>query len=330
MTAHVYVVQPIPEPALELLRSAAMVEVYPYTDRMITVDELASVARRCDYIVAMHETMIPAEVVAGEIRLKGIAVGGREIADMIDVPACERAGVTFIHAVAEGQAAARRGNGKATADLALSLLLCLAYRVVDADRYSRGKGYFQEMTMDLMGVGCTDKTAGIVGMGRVARELVPRLKAIDMNVLYTKRTRLAAEEEVELGVEWRASLAAMLPSCDYVVTLANYSESAHKLMGAAEFTLMKPSAYLVNPGRGRLIDEDALIEALRDGVIAGAGLDVFWSEPPVTRDPLIPAALRELDNVVLTPHNGGATWDSRTRQMTGIAQALVAHIKENG
>ena len=106
MTPRVYVVQPIPEPALELLRSAAEVEVYPYTDRMITADELASVARRCDYIMAMHETMIPAEVVAGQIQLKGIAVGGREIADMIDVSACERAGVTFIHAAAEGQAAA--------------------------------------------------------------------------------------------------------------------------------------------------------------------------------------------------------------------------------
>ena len=329
MTPRVYVVQPIPEPALELLRSAAEVEVYPYTDRMITADELASVARRCDYIVAMHETMIPAEVVAGQIRLKGIAVGGREIADMIDVSACERAGVTFIHAAAEGQAAGRRGNGKATADLALALLLCLAYRVAEADRYSRGKGSFQEMTMDLMGTGCTDKTAGIIGMGRVARELAPRLKALDMNVLYTKRTRLAAEEEAGLGVEWRASLPDMLPSCDYVVTLANYNESAHKLIGPDEFAMMKPSACLVNPGRGRLIDEEALIEALRDGVIAGAGLDVFWSEPPVTRDPVIPVALRTMENVVLTPHNGGATWDSRTRQMTGIAQALVAHIKEN-
>ena len=183
--------------------------------------------------------------------------------------------------------------------------------------------------MDLMGTGCTDKTAGIIGMGRVARELVPRLKALDMNVLYTKRTRLAAEEEAGLGVEWRPSLPDMLPSCDYVVTLANYNESAHKLIGPAEFALMKPSAYLVNPGRGRLIDEEALLEALRDGVIAGAGLDVFWSEPPVTRDPVIPAALRTMENVVLIPHNGGATWESRTRQMTGIAQALVAHIKEN-
>jgi glyoxylate reductase len=100
-------------------------------------------------------------------------------------------------------------------------------------------------------------------------------------------------------------------------------------MGAAQFALMKPTAYFINPGRGRLVDEAALITALQDGVIAGAGLEVFWNEPPVVHEPFVPLALRKLDNVVLTPHNGGATWDSRTRQVVGIARALEAHLKEN-
>jgi phosphoglycerate dehydrogenase-like enzyme len=329
MTERVFVVQPIPEPALEILRSCAEVEVYPHTDRMVSVDELASVARRCDYIFAMHETMIPAQVVSGPVRLKGIAVGGREISDMIDIAACERAGVRFIHAQADGQAASRRGNAKATADLTLSHVLCLAYRVVEADAYTRAGRFRQEMTMDLMGLGCTDKTVGVVGLGRVGRELAPRLNALDMSVLYTKRTRLPADEEAGLGVEWRASLEEMLPECDFVVMLANYNSSTHMLMGAAQFALMKPSAYFVNPGRGRLVDEAALIKALQDGVIAGAGLEVFWNEPPVVHEPSVPVALRTMDNVVLTPHNGGATWDSRTRQVVGIARALEAHVKEN-
>jgi glyoxylate reductase len=329
MTERVFVVQPIPEPALEILRSCAEVEVYPHTDRMVSVDELASVARRCDYIFAMHETMIPAQVVSGPVRLKGIAVGGREIGDMIDIAACERAGVRFIHAQPDGQAASRRGNAKATADLTLSHVLCLAYRVVEADAYTRAGRFRQEMTMDLMGLGCTDKTVGVVGLGRVGRELAPRLNALDMSVLYTKRTRLPADEEAGLGVEWRASLEEMLPECDFVVMLANYNSSTHMLMGAAQFALMKPSAYFVNPGRGRLVDEAALIKALQNGVIAGAGLEVFWNEPPVVHEPFVPVALRTMDNVVLTPHNGGATWDSRTRQVVGIARALEAHVKEN-
>jgi glyoxylate reductase len=245
---------------------------------------------------------------------------------MIDVEACARAGVLLIHPPEEPDGASRRGNGKATADLTLSLLLCLAYRVVEANAYTRAGGFRQEMTMDLMGVGCTDKTVGVVGMGRVARELVPRLRALDMQVVYTKRTRLPEDEERALGVGYRASVRELLPDCDYVVVLANYNSSTHRLLGAAEFALMKPTAFLINPGRGRLLDEDALIDALRTGVIAGAGLDVYWQEPPVVHEPFVPLALRQLDNVVLLPHNGGATWDSRTRQTSGIARGLVDHI----
>jgi glyoxylate reductase len=325
----IFVVQPIPEPALELMREVAEVEVYPYTDRMVTTDELTTVAHRCDYIFAMHETMIPAEVFAGELRLKGIVVGGRDAADMIDVAACETAGVSLIPTPPAG-GAARKGNAKATADLTLALLLCLAYRVAEADVYTKAGGFRQEMTMDLMGLGCTDKVAGIVGMGRVAMELVPRLKAVDMKVIYTKRNRLSADEEAELGVEWAPDLASLLASSDYVTMLANYNESAHKLMGAEQFAMMKPTAYFINPGRGRLVDEPAMIQALQDGVIAGAGLDVYWDEPPVTHDPAVPLALRKMDNVVLAPHNGGATWDSRTRQTVGMAEALVKHIQSVG
>jgi lactate dehydrogenase-like 2-hydroxyacid dehydrogenase len=329
-SVRIFVVQPIPEPALEMMRAAAEVEVYPYTDRMVSVDELSAVARRCDYIFAMHETMVPAEVLADRPRLKGIAVGGRDASDMIDVVACERAGVRLIHAVTDGGHASRLGNAKATADLTLSLLLCLAYRVVEADKYTRAGGFRQEMTMDLMGLGCTGKTAGVVGMGRVARELVPRLKALDLRVVYTKRTRLSEDEERGLGVEWVPELGDLLATSDYVTMLANYNPSAHMLMGAAEFALMKPTAYFVNSGRGRLVDEKAMIAALQNGIIAGAGLDVYWDEPPVTHDPYVPLELRKLDNVVLCPHNGGATWDSRTRQTVGMARALVDHITGGG
>jgi phosphoglycerate dehydrogenase-like enzyme len=97
-------------------------------------------------------------------------------------------------------------------------------------------------------------------------------------------------------------------------------------MGAREFALMKPSAYFVNVGRGRLVDEDAMIEALEDGTIAGAGLDVFWNEPPTVHNAFIPERLRKLDNVVLAPHNGGATYDSRGRQTLAIAGAIVDDI----
>ena len=96
------------------------------------------------------------------------------------------------------------------------------------------------------------------------------------------------------------------------------------------FALMKSNAVFINTARGRLVDEPALIRALQDGTIAGAGLDVYWDEPPVTHDPHVPVALRKLDNVVLAPHNGGATWDSRGAQTSAIARSIVTAIKASG
>ena len=108
--------------------------------------------------------------------------------------------------------------------------------------------------------------------------------------------------------------------------LANFEDANLRLMGEREFKLMKPTAYFINVGRGRLVDQDAMIKALHDGVIAGAGLDVFWHEPPLVRDAWVQTELRKMDNVVLTPHNGGATYDSRGAQTLGIANAIVREI----
>ena len=327
MTSRVFVVQPVPEVAIGILRKVAEVEVYPYSDRQITIDELCNAVRRSDYILAMHETIITREVLMANPALRGIAVSGSELADMVDLAACEELGVPILHEPPEVRARQRLGNAKTTADLTVAMVLNLAYRVVEADSYTRAGGFRQEMTMDLMGVGCPGRTTGIIGMGRVAKEMVPRLKAFEMEILYTKRSRLSADEEVDLGVRWVDSLHQLLPQCDYVCMMANYSPSAHMLMGQAEFELMKPTAYFVNTARGRLVDEPAMIRALQDGTIAGAGLDVYWNEPPVVHDPFVPEELRKLDNVVLAPHNGGATWESRGAQTSGLANAIAAAIE---
>ncbi len=328
MTPRVFVVQPIPEVAIDILRKVADVEVYPYSDRQITVDELANAVRRSDYVLAMHETIIPRAVLAANPNLKGIAASGSELGDMVDIAACEELGIPLLGEPDHVRQQLRAGNAKATADLTVALVLCLAYRVIEADAYTRARGGFQEMTMDLMGIGCPGKTAGIIGMGRVAQELVPRLQALEMDVLYTKRTRLPGPEETALGAAWVDDRDQLLARSDFVCMLANYNPTSHLLMGEREFQLMKPTAYFINTGRGRLVDEPALIKALQDGTIAGAGLDVFWHEPPVVHDPYVPPQLRKLDNVVLIPHNGGATWHSRGAQTTALANAIVAHIED--
>ena len=327
MAPRIFVSQPIPEVALARMREYAEVEVYPYSHREISVAELESGCRRADYVFCMHQTPITASMIEANPKLRGFGVAHVRT-DVQDVAACEAAGVRLLEAHRTEEQ--RNGNGRATADLMVALVLSLAYRVVEADRYSRANGYFQEMTMDLMGLGCSDKTVSLIGLGRVAEFAVPRLRALDLHVLYTKRNRLPAEREEELGVEWVGELDELLVRGDYVSMCANYEDANLQLMGEREFALMKPTAYFINIGRGRLVDEDAMIRALQHGTIAGAGLDVFWNEPPVAHDAYIPESLRQLDNVVLTPHNGGATWDSRGRQTLAIAQAIVDDIVRCG
>jgi glyoxylate reductase len=332
MPPKVFVCQPIPELALDRMREYAEVEVFPWSNRSISIGELESAARRSDYIFCMHSTPITASIVAANPELRGFGVAALRD-DVQDIAACEAAGISLL--VAERPEPPTDGgyswngyglNPRATSDLMVTLLLNLAYRVTEADRYCRNSGFFQEMTMDLMGLGCTGKTVSLYGLGRVARQAVRKLRALDMTVLYTKRTRLPAAEEAELGVEWVPDPDELIARGDYVCMLANYEPANTGLMGERQFALMKPTAYFINVGRGRLVDEPAMIRALQDGTIAGAGLDVYWNEPPVVIDPWIPEALRKLDNVVLTPHNGGATWDSRSRQTLAIADAIVNDI----
>jgi glyoxylate reductase len=106
----------------------------------------------------------------------------------------------------------------------------------------------------------------------------------------------------------------------------DYNPETHKLIGARELGLMKPTAHLINTARGRIVDEPALIRALQDGAIAGAALDVYWNEPPVTYDPQVPVELRKLDNVILNPHNGGATWAVRGARAASVARGIVTML----
>lgn len=323
MKERVFVAQPIPEVALEVLREAADVTVYPYLDRQITVDELVANAKRADWLFVLHETNVTAEVINANPKLKGI--GAMCSANpLVDVKA---ATARKLPVVVENRADTFPGVSPTTADLTMAMLLSLAYRLPEADRYTRAGKFRQEQTMALMGLGCPGKTVGLIGMGKVAIYMVPRIRAFDMQPIYTKRSRLNAEQEKELGVEWAGTLDDLLKCSDFVCVACDYNESTHKLIGKRELGLMKRDAFLINTARGRIVDEPELIRALQEKRIAGAGLDVFWNEPPESPDPFVPEELRKLDNVVLAPHNGGATWDVRGRKAKSVAKSLVQMMK---
>jgi glyoxylate reductase len=180
--------------------------------------------------------------------------------------------------------------------------------------------------MALMGPGVTGKTVGMIGLGIVAKKMVPRLLPFRVNILYTKRTVLAPEQEREMGVTRAADKDEVLRRSDFVCVECDYNPSTHKLIGEREFALMKPTAYFINTARGRIVDEPALVRALQNRTIAGAALDVFWHEPPGSPEMAPSEEFFKMDNVILAPHNGGATWDARSELTKATARQIVALI----
>ncbi len=332
MRPKVFVMQPIPRGPLEVMQEVADVEVWPNLRRQISLEETIDGAKRSDYLVALHGNFFPAEVIRANPNLKGISVlGGTTV--KVDFDAALECKVPI---VTSPRNAIRHitggGVSVATADLTIAMLLAHAYRLVDADRYTREDETFQEQTMALMGLGASGMTVGLVGLGRVGMHMVPRLRAFNMKMLYLKRERLAPYEEEYMGLEY-APLDDLLKRSDFVCVLVNYSDSTHKMFGAREFSLMKPTAYFINTARGRIVDEPALIKALQDGTIAGAGIEVFYDEPPQRWTPYVPEELRQMKNVILAPHNGGATYTSRTHQVMPLAigiKQLIAGERPTG
>ncbi|HLX24506.1 MAG TPA: NAD(P)-dependent oxidoreductase, partial [Usitatibacter sp.] len=163
-------------------------------------------------------------------------------------------------------------------------------------------------------------TLGIIGMGRIGQAVARRARGFDMRVLYNNRTRLDAGEEKRLGAEY-VDRDALLAQSDFVVVMAPYSPATHHLIGAAEIAKMKPTAILVNSARGGVVDDAALVNALREKRIAGAGLDVFEGEPKLAREYVT------LPNVVLTPHIGSASRATRVTMCNTAAANMTAVLE---
>ena len=259
MKPKVFVAQPIPQVALDVLREAADVEVYPYMDRQISIDELVASARRSDWLFVLHETNVTAEVIRANPNLKGIGAmaSSNPLIDM------EAANARKIPVVLDNQATLP-GVAPTTADLTMAMLLGLAYRLVEADRDTRGGKFRQEQTLALMGVGCPGRTVGLIGMGRLGENMATRIRAFGMHAVYTKRTRLSPKREQELSVEWTPDLDDLIKRSDFVCLVCDYNPSTHKLIGKRELDLMKPEAFLINTARGRIVDEPELIRALQE------------------------------------------------------------------
>ncbi len=263
------------------------------SDADLTPEQLTRMLADADGALISGRERIDAALLAGCPRLQvvsNIAVGYNNI----DVDACTAAGV----------AATNTPDvlNEATADHAWALLLAAARRVGESERFLRaGRWKRWEFEM-LMGAELHGTTLGIIGMGRIGRAIARRGLGFDMRIVYHNRTRLPAAQEN--GALWMDA-EGVLRTADHVILVVPYSPSTHHLIGAPQLALMKPGAVLVNIARGGVVDDAALIDALRSGRLAAAGLDVFENEPQLN-----PGFL-DLENVVLTPHIASSTRATR-------------------
>ncbi len=196
----------------------------------------------------------------------------------------------------------------ATADLAFSLMLDIMRRVSEGDRTIRN-GNWKEIygAYDYVGTDLQDKTLGIFGMGRIGSALAKRAKSFDMNIIYHNRNKVSKTKERSLGAKY-VTFEKLLAQSDIISIHVPHSKHTEQLFDKKIFKKMKNSSFLINTARGKIINENHLIEALKNKIIAGAGLDVFESEPIGKNHPLT-----KIDNVVLAPHIGSSTKETRSK-----------------
>jgi glyoxylate reductase len=304
----IVVTRRIPEPAVELLREAGDVWVSP-DDRPLETQELHDAVGGADVAVTLlHDKVDDAFLDAAGDQLRAVcnvAVGF----DNIDVPAATRRGVLVTNTPGV--------LTEATADLAMTLILAATRRIGEGERLIRNREPWSWHMFMLLGMGLQGKTLGVVGMGQIGVALARRAKAFGMEIVYADARPASEEVERELGAR-RVELDELLRAADVVSIHAPLMDSTRHLINAETLGLMKESAYLVNSARGPIVDEAALVDALKAGKIAGAGLDVFENEPDVH------PGLLELDNVALLPHLGSATIETRTAMGVLAAKNAVA------
>ncbi|MGZ5597931.1 MAG: 2-hydroxyacid dehydrogenase, partial [Usitatibacter sp.] len=241
--------------------------------------------------------------------ISNIAVGYNNV----DVPACTRRGIRVTNTPGV--------LDDTTADLTWSLLMAAARRIAEGDAYvRRGDWKIAFGVQYFLGQDIHHATLGIIGMGRIGQAIARRAAGFDMRILYHNRSRLPEADEKRLGAT-RVERDELLARSDFVVVMAPYSPATHHLIGAAEIAKMKPTAILVNSARGGVVDDAALVEALKAKRIAGAGLDVFEGEPKLHPE------FAKLANVVLTPHIGSASRATRIVMCNTAAANLTAVLE---
>jgi glyoxylate reductase len=280
-----------------------------FADTAMDREGLAAAMADTDVFVPTVTDEIDAALISGAgERLKLIANFGTGV-DHIDLAAARARGITVTNTPGV--------LTDDTADLVMALILSVPRRLSEGEKLVRAGQWAGWTPTGMLGHRITGKRLGIVGMGRIGQAVAMRARAFGLSIHYHNRHRLPAAVEGPLEATWWPSVEAMLERVDIVSLNCPETPETRHLVNAARLRLMQPHAYLINVARGTLVDEAALVEALRMGSIAGAGLDVFEHEPAVSPE------LLNLPNVVLLPHMGSATFEGRQ----AMGEKVITNIR---
>lgn len=306
----VYIVGPIPEAGLKALEQAgAEVEMYDGKG-IIDQETLKSGVKDADALISLLSTNVDKDVIDAGNKLKIIANYGAGF-NNVDTAYARQKDIDVTNTP--------KASTNSTAELTFGLVLAAARRIVEGDKLCRSTGFDGWAPLFFRGREVSGKTIGIIGLGEIGGAVAKRAKAFDMNILYTGPNQ-KKDKEREIGAKY-VDLETLLKHSDFVTINAAYSTDLHHLIDTPQFKLMKSTSYLINASRGPIVHEAALVEALQDKLIEGAALDVFEFEPQINEK------LKSLDNVVITPHIGNATYESRDMMAKIVANDTLSKLE---
>jgi len=306
--AKIFITRRLPEEGLKMLDEHE-VEIFE-GDAPPSKQEIIEGTRGKDALICLLTDKIDSEVMNASSNLKIIANYAAGY-DNIDIDEATKRGIFVTNTPGV--------LTETVADLAWALILAAARRIVEGDKFMRGGKFKGWAPMLLLGSDVYGKTLGIVGAGRIGQAVAKRAKGFNMRILYYSRKRKENFEK-ECNAEY-VDLETLLREADFVSLHTPLTPETYHMIGEKELKMMKSSAYLINTGRGKCVDEKALVKALKEGWIRGAALDVFENEPEIESE------LKELENVVLTPHIGSASYETRSRMAVMVAENVLAALK---
>ncbi|KKQ53018.1 hypothetical protein A2865_02745 [Candidatus Woesebacteria bacterium RIFCSPHIGHO2_01_FULL_39_17] len=304
----IFVTRKIPGGALDRLYQSGNEVIVSEFDRPLTPEELLDMGKGVDALLTLLTDKINGEVVDAigpQLKIVSNYAAGF---DNINVSELSERGVVAVNTPSDEV-------NEAVAEHTWALLLALARRIVEADEAVKRGAYSGWEPAIFLGVSLSGKTLGIIGLGRIGSMVARRARGYNMRVFYNKRSP-DPEAEKELGVEF-ADLDRLLGESDFVSLHVPLTDETRHMMNAGTFAKMKKGSFLINTARGPIVDEHALVNALREGRLAGAALDVYDAEPNVNPE------LINMENVVLTPHIASATWEAREKMGQMAVDAIL-------